>query len=604
MLSAILLLTLGVGVDSASAADPAPPSVSQVSPDSSPTYGGQTVIVYFSANLSYYPDEQVLFGGATATLLGMAGPNSIEVETPPHARGTVNVQLKDSGGTSPVIAGSSFVYFQIPTVSSVSPGTGPAAGGNTVTLTGAGFTGATEVDFGGYAGYNGMSNTHVGGASAPSFTVLNDNQLTAVAPPGVVTGFGVSVYVTTASGGSSDGTGNGGYEYVPAPTVTGVNPSFGPAVGGTTVDVNGTSFLGGVSAVDFGGTPATNIAVVSDTELTVTAPPGDSTVDVTVEGAGGPSAVNPADEFRYDPLPVVTSVSPSAGPESGGTTVTISGTGFSDATAVTIGATAALNFTVISDTQIFATVPAGTGINDVSVTGPDGTSVTVAADEFTYLPQPTVTTVSPTSGPQSGGTSVTISGAGFTAATLVDFGGIPASSFTTVDDTEITATSPPGTGTVDITVTAPGGTSTTTAADQFTYLAPVLPPTISSLSPAIGAVGGGTIVTIAGSGFGGTTGVTFGGLPVARFTVNSASSITVTTPAGSTGPANVIVSSAGGSSTAAIFTFTAAPSQPSVPVLGATGSTSPLPMFLAALLLLASGVAVMASRRIRRRRLR
>ena len=52
--------------------------------------------------------------------------------------------------------------------------------------------------------------------------------------------------------------------------------------------------------------------------------------------------------------------------------MTITGTGFTGATAVDFGTTAATNLTVVSDTQITATSPAGTGTVDVTVTTPGG----------------------------------------------------------------------------------------------------------------------------------------------------------------------------------------------------------------------------------------
>ena len=71
-----------------------------------------------------------------------------------------------------------------------------------------------------------------------------------------------------------------------------------------------------------------------------------------------------------------------------------------------------------------------------------GTSATSAADQFTYVAAPTVTSLSPTSGPATGGTAVTITGTGFTGATAVTFGGTAATAFTVNSATSITATSP------------------------------------------------------------------------------------------------------------------------------------------------------------------
>jgi len=171
--------------------------------------------------------------------------------------------------------------------------------------------------------------------------------------------------------------------------------------------------------------------------------------------------------------PSVTSVAPSSGPPTGGTSVTITGSGFTGTTAVAFGGTAAASFQVDSDTQITATSPPeAPGTVDIVVTAPGGTSSTSSADRFSYVvgpAPPVVTSVVPTDGPTTGGTSVTINGSGFTGATSVTFGANAATNVVVVNDSTLTATSPAGTGTVDITVTAPGGTSAATILDRFAY---------------------------------------------------------------------------------------------------------------------------------------
>ena len=103
--------------------------------------------------------------------------------------------------------------------------------------------------------------------------------------------------------------------------------------------------------------------------------------------------------------PTVTNVNPNTGPTSGGTSVTITGTNFSGATAVSFGSNAAASFTVNSATQITATSPAGVGTVDVTVTTEGGTSAISSGDRFTYGSAPTVTNVNPNTGPTSGGTA-------------------------------------------------------------------------------------------------------------------------------------------------------------------------------------------------------
>jgi hypothetical protein len=87
----------------------------------------------------------------------------------------------------------------------------------------------------------------------------------------------------------------------------------------------------------------------------------------------------------------VTSIFPTNGPAAGGTDVTITGTGFTGASAVMFGSTAAASFNVNSDSSITATSPAGSGTVDVTVTSGAATSPTSAADRFTYIPTLTLT---------------------------------------------------------------------------------------------------------------------------------------------------------------------------------------------------------------------
>ena len=99
------------------------------------------------------------------------------------------------------------------------------------------------------------------------------------------------------------------------------------------------------------------------------------------------------------PAPTVTSLTPTSGTPSGGTTVTLTGTGFtgtSGATGVKFGSTNATSYTVVSNTSITAVSPAGSGTVDVTVTNNGLTSATSSSDRFAYVP--TVTAITPTSG--------------------------------------------------------------------------------------------------------------------------------------------------------------------------------------------------------------
>jgi hypothetical protein len=258
--------------------------------------------------------------------------------------------------------------------------------------------------------------------------------------------------------------------------------------------------------------------------------------------------------------PVVSSISPDRGPTSGGTSVTLTGTGFTGTTAVRFGGTTAPSFTATSSTQIFAVAPAGTGTVNVTVTTGEGTSTQSIA--YTYVTAPSLTSLSPSQGPVTGGTVVTLTGANLSGATAVRFGGT-AASFTVNSATQITAVTPArAAGAAAVTVTTAGGTSNSLT---FTYL---MAPSVTGLTPSQGPAAGGTVVTLTGTNLSGATAVRFGGTAAASFTVDSATQITAVTAAGAAGSAAVTVTTPGGTSNpdnpTAYFYYAATPSLTSI----------------------------------------
>ncbi len=213
-------------------------------------------------------------------------------------------------------------------------------------------------------------------------------------------------------------------------------------------------------------------ALVSDSILT-SAPSVDPTLSVF--DVHGNQLVNQSNRANlvlaagFVPAPRISGVTPNSAPQ--GTTVTVSGTGFTGATGVMFGSTAAASFTVNSDTSVTAVAPAvRTGTVDVTVTGPGGTSATNPGDQFTFVLTPRVSGLQPARGSADGGTKVTITGVNFSHATAVRFGGI-AARFKVVNRTSIIATSPPVADpvAVDVTVTSAYGTSAVGSVDLFTY---------------------------------------------------------------------------------------------------------------------------------------
>ena len=178
-----------------------------------------------------------------------------------------------------------------------------------------------------------------------------------------------------------------------------------------------------------------------------------------------------ADAFTYvTPPTTISSVSPTSGSTAGGTAITITGTSLTNVTSVTVDGVAATSVVVVSSTSVTAVTPAGTvGAKNVVVTTPNGTAS--AADAFTYVTQPTISSISPTTGSTAGGTPITITGANLTGATSVTVGGVAATSVVVVWSQSVTAVTPAGTvGAKNIVVTTPNGTAS--AGNAFTYVMP------------------------------------------------------------------------------------------------------------------------------------
>ena len=343
----------------------------------------------------------------------------------------------------------------------------------------------------------------------------------------------------------------------PPPTVSTIVPASGPTAGGTAVTITGTN-LSSTTSVTFGGTAATSFTASSATQVTATTPThAAGAVDVVVTTSGG-TATSTAGFTFVAPMPTIASVAPSSGSTLGGTTVTITGTNLTGASAATFGGTPATSVTVISAAQVRLTTPAhGAGAVDVAVTTPGGTATKTTAFTF-VVPMPTLASVAPTSGSTLGGTVVTITGTNLTGASAVTFGGTAAASFTVDSATQVTATTPAhAAGAVNVAVTTPGGTATRTGG--FTFVA--LVPTITTVAPGAGPAAGGSSVTINGTNLTGATAVSFGGTAAASFTVDSATQLRATTPEHSAGAVDVTVTTPYGDATSAGgFTYLDGPS--------------------------------------------
>jgi len=125
--------------------NPAPPVITGISPNHGRASGGNLVTI---GGTGLTGASSVTFGGAAATL-GANNGTSLTVTAPSHAAGSVTVQVTTPGGS----ATTSYTYdaANAPSITSLSPSSGPTTGGQTVTISGANFGSGNTVAFGGVA---------------------------------------------------------------------------------------------------------------------------------------------------------------------------------------------------------------------------------------------------------------------------------------------------------------------------------------------------------------------------------------------------------------------------------------------------------------------
>lgn len=261
--------------------------------------------------------------------------------------------------------------------------------------------------------------------------------------------------------------------------------------------------------------------------------------------------------------PTVTAVSPISGSTAGGTSVSVTGTGFTGATKVMFGGTPATSFVVNSSVSITATAPAATASAtsvDIVVTTPSGSSITSPADEWTWTFSNggfSITLSASTNSPTVG-SNVTLTGTANQNVGPTPYG---LSLFDVTTGTELLHTS---TGTTISTVVNQAAASThryvalvcnvlggnpqaASAPQVVVWGTGATSPTVTAVAPPSGSTAGGTSVGLTGTGFTGATQVYFGLFPATSFVVNSSVSITAVAPPG-TGATNISVVTANGQS--------------------------------------------------------
>ncbi len=436
------------------------------------------------------------------------------------------------GGSVPVVLGS------------LTPPRGALEGGTLVVLRGSGFVNG----FAQNGGLEASAQTTVtfGGNAAVSVNVIDDVVMEVKTPPG--TAGEADVTVTNPNGSASC---SKCFRYFQAISLTRLSPAQGSTRGGDTLTLTGKGFVPSVMVL-VGGNAATSVQVAPDgTSLTAVTPPGTAgSADVGVIGKDSSAFLYRA--FVYVAPMEVTSVSPPDGPVAGGTSVTLSGGGFTSDAGVSFGGVAATTVQVQSATTLVATAPVATqaGAVDVTVTTRRATATLPGAFAYTDDSRTlALYTVAPRQGPTAGGTCaqgpstcVALTGAGFSSASglQVRIGSSDVASPTVVDDHLIDADLPPGPpGVVDVQVRSTSGAAVLTGA--FAYVDPL---SLSGIAPAEADASASPPVTatIQGTGLSSSCEVWIGGEPATvTQAASDGTSLTVTVPLGSPGARDVRV---------------------------------------------------------------
>lgn len=455
-------------------------SINTVSPSAGSVVGGGTITL---TGQNFASVTGVTFGGTAATNLVIVDAATITCTLPAHAAGAVDIVALSPQGNGTKTNG--FTYYAVPTFASLSQVVGNVAGGQSVTLTGTGLIGTTCVT--------------LGGSAATSLVVAGDGlSLTCVTP--AHSAAAVDVVLVHPGGNQTQAA---YYRYQGAATITTLTPgSTGPD--GMEVVLGGSNFTG-ATGVTIGGTAATNVAIISDSAITCLTPaksPG--LYAVVVQSPSGNGTYN-----SLTVAPTVTAVSPSTAGTAGLVSRTIVGVGFTGATSVVFGGTAATAVVILDDRTLTCTVPAhAVGTVNVSVTTNSVTGTGTGV--FRYRAPPTLDSVSPSFGTTRGGTLLTVSGTSFEDPAQIIFliDGIPATDVVVHSTTQITCKTPPhAAATSDVELIS--GDLSAILDGAFTFVP------VTQLYLKKGLDAGGTIVEfrdLDGLGIG-ATGITFDGVP-------------------------------------------------------------------------------------------
>ncbi|MDP6942592.1 MAG: IPT/TIG domain-containing protein [Myxococcota bacterium] len=505
-------------------AETAAPTVFSATPFQGSALGGDTVSI---GGNGFQPGVAVFICGAKAVVTESTAATAI-VLTNPGPLGPCNVEVVNPDGLAASLE-AGFKYIPAtPVIANVLPASGPVTGGISVVLHGEGFMDGASVRF--------------GAADAESVDVWSTVSIQAVAPAGLAG----TTDVTVVNPGGVAATAADAFTYLDEvidavpPTIEALFPTAGSVDGGTPVEVLGSGFKEGLTVL-LGGVVIESVALMNDTTLQLVTPSGTAgPVALTILNTDGLGATKPA-AFTYlnevQAAPALLGISPTSGPQTGGTTVTISGENLSEGGQLYLGGLPLISGVVVGDAVATGVTPPGpAGPADLSWVGADGQHVTLAG-AFDYVAGPTLSSVEPTLGAMAGGEVISIFGTNMNPAVSILFDEEPAQVLS-VDDGFVVVAVAPGSawaGWIDIAAVNPDG-QLAVLTDAFRYLAP---PGLATLSPAHGPSEGGTPVQIVGAGLVEGTRVHFGDVEASAVGHISDELLVATAPSHAVGPVDV-----------------------------------------------------------------
>ncbi len=370
----------------------------------------------------------------------------------------------------------------------VLPPRAPTTGNVQVLLQGSGFVaGVAETA----TGAKRKTTLTVGSNPVIDFQIIDDQTLDMRVPPGKA-----GLTNITLKNDRGEFVCKGCFTFFEEVFLQSVTPAQGPLAGGNEVTLKGGGFTPELQIL-FGQVSAAEFIFDSPEQIRVKVPRGVAldAVDLTAFSKNGVGVLRRA--YRYQEDLRISSIEPLTGPLTGGTAITLVGKGFTGATGVTIGGIAAANVTVVSDTELTVTTPAGTVAGALPVTVTTPRESWTVRDGFTYVGGGgfAIHGVFPHVGPQAGGNTVTLTGEGLDSSGLqVTIGGVPATVIAADANTaEVTVPARAGGRRVDLVATA--GAQTATKPGGYTYRIE-----LESISPARGPQLGGTVASLTGVG--------------------------------------------------------------------------------------------------------